>query len=282
MHSPGRGQINERDKNKDEISDRYDHKCDKNDDDDDNYFFLDIENETEIPLASSTTRNEEPALFCEEFASSNRNDTKISTRNDSIRRCHSVSGLKLSLSDDALSIREKAASLTGEQNSNTGLRRIQSYSILKTSDTYNNTPQISIKRTTSFSTLEIREYPITLGDNPGGAQGPPISLDWEHNKKQTKVIPLEMYEELRPPRRTRHEMHMAHNLRRWRLIREKGYTLKDLEEASRAAEAVRKQRKKSAEPKPVLAKINSKIKKKIGQLIGSSKDEMDRYQGNLI
>jgi len=184
-----------------------------------------------------------------------------------LRRVNSLSILRSSSPDD-----------NPEPELEGGLRGVNSQSILKSSSAYTDAPQKQLRRSTSFSTLEIREYAITLGDNPGGAQGPPISLDWEYDEDQTKLIPLEAYEDSRSPRRKRSEMHMAENLRRWRLLREKGYTLKEMNRATKAAESVRKQRMKSIEPKPAF----SKLKKKIGELISSSTNEMGSYRAESV
>ena len=31
----------------------------------------------------------------------------------------------------------------------------------------------------SFSTIEVREFPVVIGDNPSCAMGPPLSIDWD-------------------------------------------------------------------------------------------------------
>jgi hypothetical protein len=36
------------------------------------------------------------------------------------------------------------------------------------------------KRKVSFSQVQVRMYPITLGDNPGGFEGPPLQLSWDY------------------------------------------------------------------------------------------------------
>ena len=36
------------------------------------------------------------------------------------------------------------------------------------------------KKSVSFSVVEIRRYPVTLGDNPSCNNGPPIQIDWEY------------------------------------------------------------------------------------------------------
>mmetsp|Transcript_29964 Transcript_29964/g.42507 ORF Transcript_29964/g.42507 Transcript_29964/m.42507 type:complete len:165 (+) Transcript_29964:135-629(+) len=53
------------------------------------------------------------------------------------------------------------------------------------------------KKRVSFSTLEIREYCLTIGDNPTCIDGLPISLDWEHTEKST--IGIHTYESLKVP-----------------------------------------------------------------------------------
>lgn len=57
-----------------------------------------------------------------------------------------------------------------------------------------------------FSSVIIREYDQTIGDNPSVSYGPPISLDWEYT--QLECVTLEHYEAHRPPRRTMRQMCM--------------------------------------------------------------------------
>ena len=62
------------------------------------------------------------------------------------------------------------------------------------------------KRSISFTTLEISEYPVTVGDNPAVPNGVPLQLDWEHNSESTQVLDVEQYEMYRPEQRTKSEM----------------------------------------------------------------------------
>jgi len=98
----------------------------------------------------------------------------------------------------------------------------------------------------SFSTIQIREYPITLGENPGGAKGPPITLDWKHDEGKTIVISLEEYEQKRSPRRNKTELYMPEYLRRWRLL-ERGVSMKEIHKATKNAESTRRKRKKTSQ-----------------------------------
>jgi len=137
-------------------------------------------------------------------------------------------------------------------------RNFSSPSILKSSISRNSTFQ---KSRASFSTLEIREYPTTLGDNPGGVQGPPISLDWNYSERKTQIIALEDYEKARLPRRKVSELRMNANMRTWMLLRERGFTLREINKASKMAESARLQRKKSTQSGPI-----SNLKKKLKRI----------------
>lgn len=112
--------------------------------------------------------------------------------------------------------------------------------------------ECTVQQSTSFSTVEIRQYPITLSNNPGGGQGPPICLDWRHDEEKTQVIGLDDYEEERPPRRDEIEMYMPEYLRRWRLL-ERGVSMKEMRKATKDANCVRQQRKASIRPQKKLS-----------------------------
>ena len=53
-----------------------------------------------------------------------------------------------------------------------------------------------MKRNVSFSHLRIREYAITLGDNPSVSSGPPVTLDWAYDPHE-KTAPVEAFEAVR-------------------------------------------------------------------------------------
>jgi hypothetical protein len=57
------------------------------------------------------------------------------------------------------------------------------------------------KKSVSFSSLEIREYKVVIGDHPCCTRGVPLSLGWDYCEGGT--LDLDAYEEGRSPRRSR-------------------------------------------------------------------------------
>jgi hypothetical protein len=65
-------------------------------------------------------------------------------------------------------------------------------------------PGLDIRQTkktksVSFGNIEVREYPMVLGDNPSCRDGLPVSLGWEY--AQLCLMDVDDYEHDRPPRR---------------------------------------------------------------------------------
>lgn len=58
----------------------------------------------------------------------------------------------------------------------------------------------------SWDRIEVREYDITIGDNPCVSYGPPIGLDWRYTVLGT--VGIDEFEENRHPRRNIREMMM--------------------------------------------------------------------------
>lgn len=56
----------------------------------------------------------------------------------------------------------------------------------------NGSHQHQHQRQVRFGNLQVREYPIMLGDNPSCSSGPPLTIEWNHTKEE--VIPVGIYE----------------------------------------------------------------------------------------
>jgi hypothetical protein len=98
----------------------------------------------------------------------------------------------------------------------------------------------SFQRTVSFTSLSIREYPPSISDNPSCSFGPPVQLDWEYEAEATQLI--DHYEESRQPRRANHELLLSYNDRRFLLLKQARYSRKEIKEAVKEAERVKRER----------------------------------------
>uniref|UniRef100_A0A7S1ZFB8 Uncharacterized protein n=1 Tax=Ditylum brightwellii TaxID=49249 RepID=A0A7S1ZFB8_9STRA len=127
----------------------------------------------------------------------------------------------------------------------------------------------AMKRNISFSKLEIREYAITLGDNPCVRRGPPVSLDWKYNDRGSMC--LEEYESARVPRRSRNKLVLSYGARRLRLILEAGFTMNDLKEATKDVQQMQRRRRTTYARLPI-AKVEEAVEsagRKMKRLIKS-------------
>lgn len=101
-------------------------------------------------------------------------------------------------------------------------------------------PRLSRHNNVGFSSVVIREYNQTIGDNPSVSYGPPISLDWEYTQLET--VSLEHYEAHRQPRRTLRQMCMNYYTRRNVLTFKFGYDEKEVKAAAKQADKCKRER----------------------------------------
>ena len=98
----------------------------------------------------------------------------------------------------------------------------------------------SQKRSVTFSTVEVREYPMILGDNPAVSGGPPVTIDWIPLSR--KLFEIEKHIRMTPePRRKSFQMIMP-IYHRELLLKNSGYTKNELLEAKRQIDCIRAQR----------------------------------------
>jgi hypothetical protein len=102
----------------------------------------------------------------------------------------------------------------------------------------------AIGRSVSFTSLEIREFNMTLGNHPSAVSGPPVMLDLKP-ASETKVIPLEEYERIRGPRRDRKQLKLSYRQRKSLLEQERGFSPSEIHEAWKEALMIRKQRQET-------------------------------------
>jgi len=117
-----------------------------------------------------------------------------------------------------------------------------------------------------FGVCEIREYPVTLGDNPGGNWGPPLTLSWDHYG--TICMPLEEFESQNPPRRTESQMYLPLSVRE-DLLRNAGFSLGDIRAGSEEVDKIRGQRRRTIERRQltVLRELTEKLLRGTGNVM---------------
>jgi hypothetical protein len=114
-------------------------------------------------------------------------------------------------------------------------------SILKTPETSHENSSCGTKhdREVKFDSIEVRKYPIVLGDNPSCTIGPPLTLDWEYEEEP--AVDLDVYECERP--RHRHLRYLVVNYyRRHDILRNAGYSEAEIKQATQAVAKVQRQR----------------------------------------
>jgi hypothetical protein len=105
-------------------------------------------------------------------------------------------------------------------------------------------------RNVSFSCLDIKEFPITLGDHPSATSGPPVMLAAEPLCQ--RVVSLDEYEQKRCPRRPRQQLKLSYRDRKGILEREQGFTTEEVNQAWAQALKIRKQRHETLQRGPMM------------------------------
>ena len=123
--------------------------------------------------------------------------------------------------------------------------------------------QVKNKNKVRFSSVEVREYPMILGDNPSVSGGPPITIDWKYSVRYEQDI--DEHIRMTPfPRRIDSQMIMPSFYRK-NLLREGGYSEYDIYWASMEAKLVTSQRIATLESlkQSVIQNIKIRLKKRI-------------------
>jgi len=66
------------------------------------------------------------------------------------------------------------------------------------------TSVLSATKKVGFGSVEVRSYPVVIGDHPMCEMGCPLSLGWEYSER--KPVPVDEYEGTRAPRRDRESL----------------------------------------------------------------------------
>ena len=123
-------------------------------------------------------------------------------------------------------------------------RSISDAHLLEKSSSETTSIQQQQKRRCRFSTLTVREYPRILGDNVT-VMGPPISLSWDYEDES--VYDLEEYLiAVQDSKRIQAELKIP-SMHRDMMLRESGYSRKEIQTACKKSTIARNQRKRTIE-----------------------------------
>mmetsp|Transcript_33470 Transcript_33470/g.48474 ORF Transcript_33470/g.48474 Transcript_33470/m.48474 type:complete len:228 (-) Transcript_33470:103-786(-) len=94
----------------------------------------------------------------------------------------------------------------------------------------------------SFDRIEVREYPVRLGDHPDCSSGPPITIGWDHVRERTCSV--DEYETDRLPRKCLSQLKLSYFERKSRL-RSVACSDKDIRDAITQVQQVQMEREES-------------------------------------
>ena len=86
------------------------------------------------------------------------------------------------------------------------------------------------KRKIHFGEINVRDYGMTLGDNPSVSYGPPVTLDWDY--EEYNAVAVDEYEFHRPPRRCLREMGLNYYQRK-HILNLAGHTEEEFKEVKK-------------------------------------------------
>jgi hypothetical protein len=104
--------------------------------------------------------------------------------------------------------------------------------------------KVSKGKKVGFSVLQMREYPILIGDNPAVSRGVPLTIDWAHDGEVTASI--DEYEYSRGTPRSMLELRLPPSMRT-EMMKRLGFSAKELMVGTKAANIVRFQRRRTIE-----------------------------------
>jgi hypothetical protein len=88
-------------------------------------------------------------------------------------------------------------------------------------------------RKVRFGSIHIREYAMTLGDNPCVSIGPPVMMSWEYTAKEETSQPIEDFEKTRVGKRRHKHRLLLNYYQRHEILESAGVTKKEIQTAER-------------------------------------------------
>ena len=128
------------------------------------------------------------------------------------------------------------------------------------------------KSKVSFADVQVRMYPVTLGHNPGGIEGPPLSLSWNYTSIGRATVD-DFEKHRKDPNFRRRDLQNLHIPpgRRVGLLRKAGFSDKQIYQASQEAAVERKARRLSFQD----AIMKCRAKKAAARAAAAKGDKID-------
>jgi len=128
-----------------------------------------------------------------------------------------------------------------------------------------------------FHEITIREYPPTIGDNPGSYRGPSLAIDWHPQSQITCKV--DEYENYRPERRTANQMLLSAG-RRWSRLMSVGFARSEIVAVTKEVNIVRRQRRKTKTSLYLspFHELHEKVVRKVKNLLSGGKIKREERQ----
>uniref|UniRef100_A0A7S4IKB0 Uncharacterized protein n=1 Tax=Odontella aurita TaxID=265563 RepID=A0A7S4IKB0_9STRA len=127
-----------------------------------------------------------------------------------------------------------------------------------------------MKKSVSFSRLEIRSYEQVLGDTVPADGGAPVSLGWNYDPSTTEIVSVDDYESLSGEAKISHEGMLLLKEERELILLQGGYSWGDVRDAEKGCRRVLQKRRRSyerAKRDEAIARAVEKCKRRMSPLL---------------
>jgi len=125
--------------------------------------------------------------------------------------------------------------------------------------------EVTQKKKVQFSNVQVRQYPMILGDNPSVSSGPAISIDWEYFSEAQ--LPIEHCDTMKKkPRRSTKDFIMP-LLRRMLIAKNAGHSYGEIRLSMKEMKEYKAGLRQKPEPAIDQRSIKEKIFKKINLVL---------------
>ena len=131
-------------------------------------------------------------------------------------------------------------------------------------------PFLLNKKVVGFASVQVKTYPVILGDNPAVSSGPPVTLDWEAETSSSSSIDEWEMARCIDRRRSREEIRVPPCVRTEWLL-EAGFSPLQVHEAIQDIQKEQQRRRSSIVKSPLQDKadvVAEQMKRKLERVVG--------------